>query len=140
VGRFNLLHSVDRWSLARELDKESKKAGVPVRCLIEVNIAGEGSKSGLPPAELEAFARKISEETELIVEGLMSFPPLAEDPEGSRPYFGRTRELAVELESWKLPRISGAALSMGVTSDFEVAIEEGATLVRVGTAIFGSRS
>ncbi|MFH1018313.1 MAG: YggS family pyridoxal phosphate-dependent enzyme [Pseudomonadota bacterium] len=140
VTRFALIHSLDRWSLAKELDKEAKKASRTVRCLIEINVAGEATKSGVSPNELRAFAERISGETGLIVEGVMSFPPLAEDPELTRPYFRKTRECTSELERWGLPRVTGKTLSMGVTSDFEVAIEEGATLVRIGTALFGSRS
>ncbi len=140
AGRFALIHSLDLWSLAKELDKESRKTGRPVRCLIEINVAGEDTKSGLAPGELRAFAEKISQETVLVVEGVMSFPPWAQDAEKARPYFKKTKEWAAELESWGLPRISGKTLSMGVTGDFEVAIEEGATLVRIGTALFGTRS
>jgi PLP dependent protein len=131
VGQFELIHSLDRWSLARELDKESKKQNVPTSVLLEVNIASESSKSGITPSDLMAFHARVKKETSLHVKGLMSFPPLAKNPEESRVYFRKTRELAQQL--------SLTEISMGVTSDFEVAIEEGATLVRIGTAIFGPR-
>ena len=135
AGRFSLIHSLDRWSLAKEL----AKAPAPARALIEVNVAGEGTKSGLPPGELKAFAERVSAETAIEVSGLMVFPPLAVDPEASRPYFARAREMAAEMESWGLPRVTGKVLSMGISSDFEAAVQEGATLVRIGTAIFGAR-
>jgi PLP dependent protein len=141
VGRFSLLHSLDRWSLAEALEKERRRTGgVHVKALIEVNVAQELSKSGVAPSELRSLVERISERTELQVMGLMVFPPFTSDPEKSRKYFEAARKQAEEVASWKLPRVEMTELSMGVTSDFEVAVEEGATLIRIGTAIFGSRS
>jgi len=139
AGIFSLIHSVDRRSLAEALEKARKSVQKPVSVLIEVNVAGEESKSGISPDQLRSLLEQIAEKTGIEVKGLMTFPPLVENPELSRPYFGRLRELAEEVRGWNLPRVSMSELSMGVTSDYEVAVEEGATLVRVGTAIFGPR-
>ncbi len=140
VGPFSLIHSVDRWSVAQAIDKASIAAGVTQSVLIEVNVAGEASKSGVAPAELLLLAEKISQKTSLNVTGLMSFPPMSGDAEKSRKYFALTQELAEQVRALRLPRVRMEELSMGITSDFEVAIEEGATLVRIGTALFGPRS
>ncbi|HLG20375.1 MAG TPA: YggS family pyridoxal phosphate-dependent enzyme [Bdellovibrionota bacterium] len=141
VGKVALVHSVDRWSLAQALDKASNKsAGLSPKILVEVNIASETTKGGIPPSELRSFVERLSHETTLETQGLMVFPPFSDDPERSRAYFAQTRKLAEEIEAMKLLRVKMRELSMGVTNDFEVAIEEGATLVRIGTAIFGPRS
>ena len=140
VGRFSLLHSLDRWSLAEALEKERMKTGLVTPALLEVNLARETSKSGILPDQVRPLLERISSETSIEVRGLMTFPPLVDDSEASRSYFARARELGKEIASWKLPRIEMNEFSMGVTSDFEVAIEEGATLIRIGTAIFGIRT
>ncbi len=140
VEHFSLIHSLDRWSLAEALEKARKSLGIPVHALIEVNVAGEKSKSGVAPSEIRPLLDQISEKTQIEVVGLMTFPPLAENPEDSRHYFAETRQLAEKIATWKIPRVEMKELSMGVTSDFEVAIEEGATLVRIGAAIFGPRT
>lgn len=139
VGRFSLLHSLDRWSLAEALEKQRQKTGAVVTALLEVNLAGEESKSGVSLEQVRPLLDRITAETAINVRGLMTFPPFADDPEASRPYFARARKLAEEIRSWSLPRVEMQELSMGITSDFEVAIEEGATLIRIGTAIFGPR-
>lgn len=139
VGKFSLIHSVDRISLAEALEKEARKVGQVVRILIEVNIGGEATKGGVRPDALRSLVEKISGFTPLEVKGLMSFPPPADAAESSRRFFAQTRELLEEMRSWNLPRVACQELSMGITDDFEVAIEEGATLVRIGTAIFGPR-
>ena len=139
IGRFSLLHSVDRWSLADALEKARIKTGRAVSVLIEVNVAEEASKSGISEKDLRPLVERISAETGIEIRGLMAFPPMTDHPETSRRYFARARTLSEEISSWRLPRIEMKELSMGVTSDFEVAIEEGATLIRIGTAIFGGR-
>ncbi len=139
VEKFSLLHSLDRWSLVEAIEKQIEKRGISFSALIEVNLAGERTKAGISVKELHNFLKRISSETKVEVLGLMVFPPLVSNPEDSRPYFKRVRELAQEMESLHLPRISMKELSMGVTNDFEVAVEEGATLVRIGTGLFGSR-
>lgn len=135
-----LIHSLDRDSLADELNRLAGRRGVPCQALIEVNVSGEESKHGVSPEALPALLRRISDGGSVLVRGLMTMAPLDADPEQARPHFRRLRELAAEVRQWNLPRISMEHLSMGMSGDFEVAVEEGATLVRVGTAIFGVRT
>ncbi len=134
---FELIHSVDSVKLASELDKWAERAGKTQPILLEVNVSGEASKFGLKPDTLPAALEQINTLTRLEVHGLMTIAPFAEEPEKARPHFRRLRQLrdALELKhGLVLPH-----LSMGMTNDFEVAIEEGATMVRIGTAIFGER-
>ncbi len=128
---FDWVHSVDRLDLARELDRRARALGRTVDALLEVNVAEEPQKSGVRPGEIKALLDAFGALTAIRVRGLMAIPPAAPDPEQTRPYFRRLRELrdAAGLEH----------LSMGMSADFEVAVEEGATMVRVGTAIFGPR-
>lgn len=139
VEMADLIHSLDRVSLADELAKQTERRGAPCRVLVEVNVSGEESKHGVAPADLPALLRHIGECGALQVQGLMTMAPQAEDPESARPYFRRLRELADEVRPLGLPNVHLQHLSMGMSGDFEVAIEEGATLVRIGTAIFGAR-
>jgi pyridoxal phosphate enzyme (YggS family) len=135
---FELFHSVDQVDLAREMNRIAEEEGMHPRVLLEVNVAGEGSKFGFQPDKLRQDMGALLALSRLSIEGLMTIPPLAEQAEGSRKYFVDLRELRDRLETefqMKLPH-----LSMGMTNDFPVAVEEGATLVRVGTAIFGERS
>ena len=138
VRYFELIHSLDRKELADELDKRAKKIGKVQDVLIEVNIGEEESKYGVKPDQLEELFKYALEKENLNILGLMCIPPYFEDKEKSRPYFKRLREMKNELEERykvKLPH-----LSMGMSHDFDVAIEEGATIVRIGTAIFGERN
>ncbi len=136
VGLFDRIHSLDSVRLAQELERHAAEAGRRVRCLIEVNVGGEEQKSGAPEDEVRPLLEAVDGMPHVRVEGLMAIPPFLPDPEAVRPYFRRLREFrdALALEGCALPD-----LSMGMTNDFEAAIEEGATLVRVGTAIFGPR-
>lgn len=131
VGKFSLLHAVDRWSVIEELSKRASHANVHQNFLLEVNISEEPTKAGF----LSRYVAEIGERAETLpnisVQGLMAMPPLSQDPEASRPYFVNLRRLA--------ERMKWAHLSMGSSQDYEVAIEEGATLIRVGTEIFGPR-
>jgi pyridoxal phosphate enzyme (YggS family) len=131
VGLFGLIHSVDSVELLMLLDRQASQAGRPQRVLLEVNVSGEQSKYGVDESVLEGLVRASAKLEGVKVEGLMTIPPYSEDPEKSRPYFRRLRGLG--------ERYGFQELSMGMTGDFEVAIEEGATMVRVGTAIFGER-
>jgi PLP dependent protein len=140
VGQFDLIHSLDRISLADALEKERKKRALSVQALIEVNVAEEQTKTGISLPSLKPLLEYVPLKTEIDVRALMPSPPLSKAPEKPRRYFARVRQLKEEILSWGLPRIQMKELSMGVTSDFEVAIEEGATIVRIGTAIFGPRS
>ena len=135
---FELIHSVDSLALAKDINRIAEEEGMHPRVLLEVNVAGEGSKFGFQPDKLRQDMEALLALPRLSIEGLMTIPPLAEQAEASRKYFVDLRELRDWLETefqMKLPH-----LSMGMTNDFSVAVEEGATLVRVGTAIFGERS
>jgi pyridoxal phosphate enzyme (YggS family) len=139
VRLFDLIHSVDTLELAKELDKQAAKTGKVQDILIEVNIAGEASKAGMAVKSVPALVRETARLKHLRVRGLMTMPPYSENAEDSRPYFRVLRELTEALAQENIPGVSLQELSMGMSGDFEVAIEEGATLVRVGTAIFGAR-
>ncbi|QGP92939.1 Pyridoxal phosphate homeostasis protein [Neomoorella glycerini] len=134
-----LIHSIDSLELARELDRRAMAAGRRVNILLEVNVAGEESKFGLAPEAVIPFVREITGFTGLRLLGLMTVAPLVKEAEEVRPVFRRLAELRREVEALHLPGVDMHYLSMGMTNDFEVAIEEGANLVRIGTAIFGPR-
>lgn len=136
---FDVIESLDSESLARELDQEGKKRGRKIRTFIEVNLAGEESKTGIPRAQLPALLDEVARLSHLTVKGLMVVPPFRENPDEVRPYFRALRELQLELGKLKIPNVDLRELSMGMTHDYPVAIDEGATLVRIGTAIFGPR-
>ena len=137
VAHFDLIHSLDRLSLAKELDKEARKIGKVQRALIQVNVGHEDSKAGVAPDAVAALLEKCVGFSNLRVEGLMSLPPYSDDPQQTRPYHRQLRELRDRLKTTELPL---SLLSMGMSRDFEIAIEEGATHVRIGTALFGTRS
>lgn len=139
AGKVAMIHSVDSLKLAEVIDKESEKAGVVTDILLEINIAGEESKYGIAPSETEALARSISPLKHVRICGLMTVAPETDEPENNRPYFRQMRELSVDIASKNIDNISMNVLSMGMTGDFEIAVEEGATHVRVGTGIFGAR-
>ena len=136
VGLFERIHSLDSIRLAHEIERHAGDAGRRVRCLVQVNVGGEEQKNGVSEDEVRPLLEAANGMPHILVEGLMAIPPFLSDPEAIRPYFRRLRVLRDDLASdgFSLPD-----LSMGMTQDFEVAIEEGATLVRVGTAIFGPR-
>ena len=139
VKLFDLIHSVDNLDLAQELDKQAEKIGKKQDILIEVNIAGEAQKSGVEVVNAVSLVRDAARFSHLAIKGLMTIPPFSEHAEDSRQYYRKMRELAQEIGREHIPGVSMSELSMGMSGDFEVAIEEGATLVRVGTAIFGDR-
>ena len=132
VAHFELIHSVDRMSLARALDKAARALGKTQRVLIQVNVGDEVSKAGVAPDALAQLLEQISEFQNLRVEGLMSLPPYDEDAEKTRPFHAKLRELNERFGV-------GPQLSMGMSRDYQVAIEEGATKIRIGTALFGAR-
>jgi len=134
---FEMIHSVDSLALAQDIDRVASEEGLHPRVLLEVNMAGEGSKFGFSSEKLREQMEALLALPRLSILGLMTIPPLAEEAEGSRKYFVQLRELRDRLQTEF--RVDLAQLSMGMTQDFPVAIEEGATLVRVGTAIFGER-
>jgi len=137
VRLFDLIHAVESVTLARELDKRAAAAGKSVDCLIEVNLSQEASKFGISKERTPELAHAFKELKNISLQGLMTMPPYADDPEAARPYFIALRELREEIADSGIPL---PELSMGMSTDFEVAIEEGATIVRVGRAIFGERS
>jgi len=139
VRLFDLVHSVDGADLAAEIDRRAKIEGRVMDVLIQVDISREAQKSGVMEEDLAGVVREIAPFSNIAVKGLMGMPPFGREPEASRPYFRRMRELFEEVASMKIPRVEMTELSMGMSNDFEVAVEEGATIVRVGTAIFGQR-
>ncbi|PYX08335.1 MAG: YggS family pyridoxal phosphate-dependent enzyme [Acidobacteria bacterium] len=138
---FAAIDSVDSLKLAEKLNSSALKLSKKLTALIEINVGGEAAKSGLSPGsrELETILEAAPRLTNLEFRGLMTIPPFTENPEDARPYFRQLRSLRDALAARKLPAISTDALSMGMSHDFEIAIEEGSTCVRVGTAIFGER-
>ena len=139
VRLFDLIHSVDSLKLARELDKQAGKVDKIQQILVQVNISAEDTKSGISSDEAPRLIAEISQLKNLAVKGLMTMPPYFYQPEKVQPFFAALRELRDQIKGQSLPNVSLDELSMGMTGDFEVAIKEGATLVRIGTAIFGER-
>jgi len=136
VRIFDLIHSVESVTLAMEINKESEKLGKNTRILVEVNISGEETKYGLSPEETIPFLCEINNLESIKVEGLMTMMPIVDDPETCRPMFKELRELSERIRDENIQNVEMNILSMGMTQDFEVAIEEGANLVRIGSAVF----
>ncbi|MFB0526857.1 MAG: YggS family pyridoxal phosphate-dependent enzyme [bacterium] len=136
VKIFDLIHSVDSAKLAEEIDKQAKKAGKIQKILVEVNVSGEESKYGLGPEEIITFLKEVSRLPNIKVEGLMTMAPLYENPEDCRPYFRKLKELVEGIKAENIENVEMIYLSMGMSNDFEVAIEEGSNMVRIGRAIF----
>ncbi len=139
VRLFDMIHSVNRMSLAEELNRRAAAAGVVCRILIEVNLGGEESKSGAPPEEAPGLIRAVAQMANLSIQGLMTMAPWYDNPEKARPCFTGLRELRDRIAAENIPNLTLRELSMGMTDDFEVAVEEGSTIVRIGRAIFGER-
>ena len=139
VRLFDLIHSVDSLKLARELDKQAAKVDKVQQILVQVNISGEDTKSGISADEAPGLIAEIGQLKNIAVKGLMTMPPYFYQPEKVRPFFAALRQLRDRIKAQSLPEVFLDELSMGMTGDFEVAIKEGATLVRIGTAIFGER-
>jgi hypothetical protein len=139
---FDAVDSADSVRMAEKLNALAASAGKTLSVLVEINVGGEQAKSGIAPGsdELEQILQSAPRWANLKIQGLMTVPPYIEDPEGSRPYFRQLRQIRDGIAARGLPKIGTAVLSMGMSHDFEVAIEEGATCVRVGTAIFGERA
>jgi hypothetical protein len=136
---FHWVHSVDSFRLAQKLDQATDPGVGRLPVLLEVNLGGEESKAGVGEAGIIPLAEQVSQLGALELRGLMVIPPFFDDAEQVRPYFRRLRALAREIEARNIPNVSSRELSMGMSHDFEVAIEEGSTIIRVGTAIFGAR-
>lgn len=139
VDKAYMIHSVDSLRLAEEIQKEAVKHGVVCQVLIEINIGGEETKDGIPKEEALSLIRAISTLANVKIKGLMTIAPPVERPEDARGYFKDMKALFEKIKAENIPGVEMKELSMGMTGDFEVAIEEGATMVRVGTAIFGAR-
>ena len=135
IGKVSLIHSLDRWSLAEAVSRASGMANTVTKVLVQVNVAGEKTKHGLSPAETPEFVHEVADLPGLDVRGLMTIAPRCENPEEVRPVFRQLRELARQIKE-KASRARMDYLSMGMTGDFEVAVEEGANILRIGSAIF----
>ncbi|HEY3315261.1 MAG TPA: YggS family pyridoxal phosphate-dependent enzyme [Bacillota bacterium] len=140
VEKVSLIHSLDRMAAVVELDRLAQKVGLQQRVLVEVNVSGEVSKSGVRADEAVALLESMRPFAGVRVCGLMTVAPIVDDPEAARPFFRRLRELAENIRARGWPEIEMSYLSMGMSGDFPVAVEEGANIVRIGTAIFGPRS
>lgn len=140
VGKASLIHSVDSIRLAEQIEKEYAKADEIANILIEVNMAQEESKFGITSEETEQLVREIAKFPHIRIKGLMTIAPYTDNPESNRVYFRNIKKLSVDIENKNIDNVSMSVLSMGMTGDYQVAVEEGATLVRVGTGIFGERN
>ena len=140
IDKVKMIHSVDSLKLATEIDKRAKQHNTSMDILIEVNIGGEESKSGVAPEDTENLCLEIAKLENIHIKGLMTVAPIVENPEDARVYFRKMNKLFVDIRDKNYDNINMTYLSMGMTHDFEVAIEEGANIVRVGTAIFGKRN
>lgn len=140
VGKAALIHSVDSYRLAQEISLQAQKQNITVPILIEVNIAKEESKFGIAKEDTIQLVEEIAELPNLTIQGLMTIAPFVDDPEDNRLYFREIKQLSVDIKNKNIDNVTMDVLSMGMTNDYEVAIEEGATIVRVGTGIFGARN
>ena len=140
VGKASLIHSVDSIRLAEQIEKEYAKADEIANILIEVNMAQEESKFGITSEETEQLVREIAKFPHIRIKGLMTIAQYTDNPESNRVYFRNMKKLSVDIENKNIDNVSMSVLSMGMTGDYQVAVEEGATLVRVGTGIFGERN
>jgi pyridoxal phosphate enzyme (YggS family) len=139
VKLFDMIQTVDSFRLAQELNRRAQPLGRTVPIIIQVNLAGEVSKGGVEPSECLSLIRQVSVLENLQIRGLMTMPPFFDQPERARPYFAQLREMSQKIAEAQVAGVEMHELSMGMSGDFEAAIEEGATLIRVGTAIFGER-
>jgi pyridoxal phosphate enzyme (YggS family) len=140
IDKVILIHSLDRLSLAKELQKRASKLGITVNALIQVNVAEEDSKFGLKVDEVIPFIKEIEEFNNIRIKGLMTVAPYAEDPEDVRWVFRDLRKLSEDIAKMNFKNTEMKILSMGMTNDYKVAIEEGANMIRIGTGLFGKRN
>lgn len=134
-----LIHSVDSYRLAEQISQEAGKLGITAKILLEVNVAKEESKFGMMPEEVPEMVEQISLLPHLQIEGLMTIAPFVDDPEKNRPVFQKLYQLSVDIKKKNIDNVNMGVLSMGMTGDYQVAVEEGSTMIRVGTGIFGAR-
>ncbi|MFV0364304.1 MAG: YggS family pyridoxal phosphate-dependent enzyme [Suipraeoptans sp.] len=140
IDKVAMIHSVDSMKLAKIIDKEAKKHNISMNILIEVNVAREDTKFGIMPEDLESLIREISVLSNLNIKGLMTIAPYTSNPEKNRGVFKCLNKLSVDIDHKNIDNVHMGTLSMGMTGDYQVAIEEGATMVRVGTGLFGARN
>lgn len=140
VSRFSYIHSLDRFSLAQELDKRGRALNHRVQCFLQVNVAGESQKFGISPQELEDFASEVANLSCIEIAGLMTMAPLTPRSEETRSIFRELKQIQIRLQQKNHPNLQVPGLSMGMSQDFEIAIEEGATWVRLGSVLVGKRS
>lgn len=141
IDKVDLIHSLDREGLAKEIDKRAKAAGKIMDCLVQINISNEDTKHGLDESEVEDFIRTVSSSCPNIrIRGLMAMAPFVEDPEESRIYFKKIKEISLKIENLNIQGVYMDYLSMGMSNDYEIALQEGSNMVRIGTAIFGNRN
>ncbi|MBO5247631.1 MAG: YggS family pyridoxal phosphate-dependent enzyme [Eubacterium sp.] len=140
IDKVALIHSVDSYRLAQEISVQAQKKGITMPILIEVNIAQEESKFGISAEDTIQLVEEVALLPNLAIKGLMTIAPIVEDPEENRMYFRQIKQLSVDIKNKNIDNVTMDILSMGMTGDYEVAIEEGATMVRVGTGIFGARN
>ncbi len=140
IDKVELIHSVHSYKLAEEISKQAVKKNIKMNILLEINIGAEESKSGFAPDEVLAAVQKIATLEGVFVKGLMAIPPICEKPEQNRPYFAKMKKLFIDIAAQKIDNSSMDILSMGMSDDYEVAIQEGANMVRLGTALFGRRN
>ncbi len=140
LNRFTYLHSLDRFSLAQEIEKRAKAQNTSLKCFIQVNVSGEKTKTGISPQDLKEFSLEVANLSSIEIVGLMTMAPKTDNPEEVRPLFRELREKQRELQQLNQPQLTVPHLSMGMSQDFEVAIEEGATWIRLGSVLVGERS
>lgn len=136
IGKFDYIHSLDRLSMAEEIDKQAKKANIKVKCFIQVNVSGEETKSGLDLNDLLDFVREIAKYDSIIIVGLMTMAPNYDDKEQTRPIFKELKGLLTKINDAQILHYQITELSMGMSNDYEIAIEEGATFIRLGTVLW----
>lgn len=139
IDKVDMIHSVESLKLADEIEKRAAAKDLTMDILVEINIANEDSKFGILPEDAEGFIRELAQKKHICVRGLMTVAPFVENPEENREYFRQMKQLLVDINAKKIDNVEMDMLSMGMTGDYEVAIEEGATMIRVGTGIFGER-
>jgi pyridoxal phosphate enzyme (YggS family) len=139
IDKVDMIHSVESLKLAEKISSLAKEKNITANILLEVNVAGEETKFGIKPSECEEMVRNISVLPNICIKGLMTVAPFVENPEENRIYFRQLKQLLVDINAKKIDNVCMDVLSMGMTNDYEIAIEEGATIVRVGTGIFGAR-
>lgn len=140
IDKVDMIQSLDSLALAREIDRQAKKHGIVMKVLVEINICGEESKGGISPEEVESFLTDVSKFENIKVCGFMAIPPILTDSETQRQIFRKIMKIYVDISQKNIDNISMDILSMGMSDDYEIAVEEGANMIRVGSSVFGKRN